>query len=58
MSLTVKEFVIKASFKEEQNLQEDRVKSSLEGNIQAIKAEILNECMEKVEAYLEKKVGR
>lgn len=57
MALTVKEFVIKASFKDEQSLQEDKVQLS-EGSLQALKAEILNECMEKVEAYLEKKGGR
>lgn len=58
MSLTIKEFVIKAAFKEEQENQDNKSRLSIEGNLQALKAEIVNECMEKLEAMLDKKERR
>lgn len=57
MPVRVNEFVIQAKFEGEE--EEDNSSSTVSPNdLLALKNEIISECMEKIEALLQKKEGR
>jgi Family of unknown function (DUF5908) len=57
MPLRVNEFVIQAKFEDEENVLAPASNIS-EEDLNILKEEIINECIEKIEAMLRKKEGR
>jgi hypothetical protein len=57
MPLRVNEFVIQAKF-EDDPIEASDDQGSSENELLAIKDEIIAECMEKIESYLQKMEGR